>query len=188
MAPPLPGTGLPARPGTGMYVKLVAPQAVALRGNELLVLDAGSGFTFFDQYAASRLGVQLAALDQESSYIKFFGGLATALALAVLGVTAAAPVAAPQPPSNEAATRAERRALVGHPVGEAAARVAGRGVARVAGAGVAAGVVASESGVFSAAGPLAGGGVVSTMGAASGVAGAGRTRPPRRISSLRLVS
>ena len=43
------------------------------------VLDAGSGFTFFDQYAASRLGVQLAALDQESSYIKFFGGLATAL-------------------------------------------------------------------------------------------------------------
>jgi SAM-dependent methyltransferase len=43
------------------------------------VLDAGSGFTFFDQYTASRLGVQLVALDQESSYIKFFGGLATAL-------------------------------------------------------------------------------------------------------------
>ncbi|OYU45419.1 MAG: hypothetical protein CFE44_07585 [Burkholderiales bacterium PBB4] len=43
LAPPLPGTGLPARPGTGMFVKLVAPQAVALRGNELLVLDAAGG-------------------------------------------------------------------------------------------------------------------------------------------------
>lgn len=42
LAPPLPGVGLPARPGTGMFVKLMAPTAVALRGNQLLVLDAGS--------------------------------------------------------------------------------------------------------------------------------------------------
>ncbi len=43
LAPPQVGTGLPVRPGTGMFVKLIAPQAVALRGNDLLVLDAGSG-------------------------------------------------------------------------------------------------------------------------------------------------
>lgn len=42
LAPPTPGLGLPARPGTGMFVKLMVPTAVALRGSELLVLDAGS--------------------------------------------------------------------------------------------------------------------------------------------------
>ncbi|HET9821910.1 MAG TPA: hypothetical protein VFQ16_08800 [Burkholderiaceae bacterium] len=39
--PPQPGQ-LP-RPGTGMFVKLVAPTAIALRGPDLLVADAGSG-------------------------------------------------------------------------------------------------------------------------------------------------
>ena len=35
--------GMPARPGSGAYVKLLAPAAVALRGNDLLVADSGSG-------------------------------------------------------------------------------------------------------------------------------------------------
>jgi SAM-dependent methyltransferase len=51
----------------------------AVQGKPYYVLDAGSGFTFFDQYVASRLGVSLVALDQEQSYVKFFGGLATNL-------------------------------------------------------------------------------------------------------------
>ena len=38
-----PGTGLPARPGTGMFFKWLAPGALALRGSTLLGLDAGSG-------------------------------------------------------------------------------------------------------------------------------------------------
>jgi len=42
LAPPSPAPGLLLRPGTGMFVKLVAPTAVALRGSDLLVLDAGS--------------------------------------------------------------------------------------------------------------------------------------------------
>ena len=33
--------GVPARPGTGAFVKLVAPAVVALQGNDLLVLDRG---------------------------------------------------------------------------------------------------------------------------------------------------
>lgn len=56
------------------------PDAAAPPGLPLFtVLDAGSGFTFFDQYVGSRLGVSVAALDFETSYIKFFGGLATDL-------------------------------------------------------------------------------------------------------------
>jgi sugar lactone lactonase YvrE len=43
LAPPSPGVGLPPRPGTGMYVKLVGPTSVAMRGNDLLVLDAAAG-------------------------------------------------------------------------------------------------------------------------------------------------
>jgi SAM-dependent methyltransferase len=39
------------------------------------VLDAGSGFTFYDQFVGSRLGVRVVALDQEDSYIPFFGGI-----------------------------------------------------------------------------------------------------------------
>jgi hypothetical protein len=59
-------------------------------------------------------------------------------------------------------------AVVGPDAAAAVAGAAGAGAA----AGSAAGVVDSESVVFSAAGPL-GGGVVSTIGAASGVAGEG---------------
>ena len=43
------------------------------------VLDIGSGFTFLDQFLGSRLGVRVVALDQELSYIPFFGGLTTSL-------------------------------------------------------------------------------------------------------------
>lgn len=43
LAPPTPVIGVPARPGTGMFVKWVAPTALALRGPDLLVLDAAVG-------------------------------------------------------------------------------------------------------------------------------------------------
>lgn len=43
LAPPGPVLGFPARPGTGMFVKLVAPTALALRGGDLLVVDSGAG-------------------------------------------------------------------------------------------------------------------------------------------------
>ena len=41
LTPPQP-PGAPPRPGTGMFVKLIAPHAIALRGPDLLVADAGS--------------------------------------------------------------------------------------------------------------------------------------------------
>lgn len=43
LAPPGAAFGLPARPGTGAFVKLLSPTAVALRGNDLLIADSGSG-------------------------------------------------------------------------------------------------------------------------------------------------
>lgn len=43
LAPPGAAFGLPARPGTGAFVKLLAPTAIALRGNDLLIVDAGAG-------------------------------------------------------------------------------------------------------------------------------------------------
>jgi sugar lactone lactonase YvrE len=43
LAPPTPGIGLPPRPGSGMFAKLLAPTALALRGDDLLVLDSGQG-------------------------------------------------------------------------------------------------------------------------------------------------
>lgn len=43
LAPPGPAFGLPARPGTGAFVKLLGPTAIALRGNDLLIADSGSG-------------------------------------------------------------------------------------------------------------------------------------------------
>lgn len=43
LSPPGPAFGLPARPGAGMYVRLMAPTAIALRGNDLLVVDSGAG-------------------------------------------------------------------------------------------------------------------------------------------------
>ncbi len=39
LTPPTPGVGLPLRPGSGMFVRLVAPSALALRGADLLVAD-----------------------------------------------------------------------------------------------------------------------------------------------------
>ena len=43
LAPPGTGFGLPARPGTGAFVKLMAPTALALRGNDLLIVDSAAG-------------------------------------------------------------------------------------------------------------------------------------------------
>jgi hypothetical protein len=43
LAPPGAAFGLPARPGTGAFVKLLAPTAIALRGNDLLIVDTGAG-------------------------------------------------------------------------------------------------------------------------------------------------
>jgi len=42
LAPPGTVFGAPARTGTGAYVKLIAPTAVALRDNDLLVLDSAA--------------------------------------------------------------------------------------------------------------------------------------------------
>ena len=42
---------------------------------EFSVLDAGSGFTFYDQFIGSRLGVRVVALDQDASYVPLFSGL-----------------------------------------------------------------------------------------------------------------
>lgn len=43
LAPAGAAFGVPARPGTGAFVKLVAPTALALRGNDLLIVDSGAG-------------------------------------------------------------------------------------------------------------------------------------------------
>ncbi|MBL8351353.1 MAG: hypothetical protein JNL87_13710 [Burkholderiaceae bacterium] len=43
LAPPSPVVGLPSQPGTGMFVKWVQPTAVAMRGSDLLLLDAAAG-------------------------------------------------------------------------------------------------------------------------------------------------
>jgi hypothetical protein len=41
--PTVPGApGMPPRPGAGMYIKLMAPMAIALRGPDLLVADSGT--------------------------------------------------------------------------------------------------------------------------------------------------
>lgn len=42
LAPPGPVLGIPARPGTGLFVRLIAPTALALRGSDLLVVDSGA--------------------------------------------------------------------------------------------------------------------------------------------------
>lgn len=39
LTPTTPGVGLPLRPGSGMFVKLVAPGPLALRGSDLLIAD-----------------------------------------------------------------------------------------------------------------------------------------------------
>ncbi len=43
LAPPGSPLGMPARPGTGAFVKLMAPTALALRGNDLLIVDSAAG-------------------------------------------------------------------------------------------------------------------------------------------------
>jgi hypothetical protein len=40
---PSPQTGVPVRPGVGAFVRLVAPGAVAARGNDVLIVDTGAG-------------------------------------------------------------------------------------------------------------------------------------------------
>jgi sugar lactone lactonase YvrE len=43
---PSPQTGVPVRPGVGAFVRLVAPGAVAVRGNDVLIVDSGAGRIF----------------------------------------------------------------------------------------------------------------------------------------------
>jgi hypothetical protein len=43
LAPSGPGLGLPARPGTSAFIKLRNPTAIALRGNDLLIVDSSVG-------------------------------------------------------------------------------------------------------------------------------------------------
>lgn len=43
LAPSLPTAGVAPRPGSGMFVRLQSPTALALRGQELLVADAAAG-------------------------------------------------------------------------------------------------------------------------------------------------
>lgn len=55
LAPPGAAFGLPARPGTGAFVKLLAPTAVALRGSDLLVADSGTGRLWREDLALNTL-------------------------------------------------------------------------------------------------------------------------------------
>ena len=43
LAPPGAAFGVPVRPGSGAFVKLVAPTSMALDGNDLLIVDSGTG-------------------------------------------------------------------------------------------------------------------------------------------------
>lgn len=43
LSAPQPLTGVPARPGSGAFVRLVFPAALALRDRELLIVDSGAG-------------------------------------------------------------------------------------------------------------------------------------------------
>jgi hypothetical protein len=55
LAPAGSAFGLPARPGTGAFVKLLAPTAVALRGSDLLVADTGTGRLWREDLALNTL-------------------------------------------------------------------------------------------------------------------------------------
>ncbi|TXC65203.1 hypothetical protein FSC37_00845 [Piscinibacter aquaticus] len=55
IAPPGAAFGLPARPGTGAFVKLLAPTAIALRGSDVLIADAGSGRLWREDMALNTL-------------------------------------------------------------------------------------------------------------------------------------
>ena len=43
LAPPGAAFGVPVSPGSGVFVKLVAPTSIALGGNDLLIVDSGRG-------------------------------------------------------------------------------------------------------------------------------------------------
>lgn len=55
LAAPQPLAGVPARPGSGAYVRLVFPAAVALRDNELLIVDSGAGRVYRHDLALGTL-------------------------------------------------------------------------------------------------------------------------------------
>lgn len=55
LAVPRPLTGAPAQPGSGAYVRLVFPAAVALRDNELLVVDSGAARVYRHDLALGTL-------------------------------------------------------------------------------------------------------------------------------------
>jgi len=55
LAAPQPLTGAPAQPGSGAYVRLVFPAAVALRDNELLIVDSGAGRVYRHDLALGTL-------------------------------------------------------------------------------------------------------------------------------------
>ncbi len=55
-----------------------APAPASVKPADFNVMDAGSGYTFFDQFLASRLGVKVTAVDFESRYVPWFNGISTA--------------------------------------------------------------------------------------------------------------
>lgn len=55
LAAPQPLSGAPAQPGSGAYVRLVFPAAVALRDNELLIVDSGAGRVYRHDLALGTL-------------------------------------------------------------------------------------------------------------------------------------
>jgi hypothetical protein len=57
-APPRPGIGVTPMAGTGMFVRWAAPAALALRGTDLLVADAGTGRL----WRADAMGNQISAI------------------------------------------------------------------------------------------------------------------------------
>ncbi len=56
--PPRPGVGLPPMAGNGMFVRWNSPAGIALRGNDLLLADAGSGRL----WRADAMGNQISAI------------------------------------------------------------------------------------------------------------------------------
>jgi hypothetical protein len=57
LAPPGAAFGVPQQPGSGAFVRLVAPTAVALRGNDVLIVDGGTGRVWRADLAFNTLSV-----------------------------------------------------------------------------------------------------------------------------------
>lgn len=57
LAPPGAAFGMPQQPGGGSFVRFVAPTAIALRGNDLLVVDNGTGRVWRTDLAFNTLSV-----------------------------------------------------------------------------------------------------------------------------------